>query len=190
MWVFWEFCVLLRFNRISIDFVLCYLYLFFYADQVGINNQMNPNQMNPQMMGRMNPATMNAVMSPGMTSMNPGMNPGMNPAMNPAMNPGINPSMNPGMNPGQMNSSQIINQLVGNPNVSGMPGGPQPTQMGGPNVLPNQNMPQMSQPNIPNQMAVSGQFIRIYCKSTVLLLKITSSVAILLLLSLFLNCVY
>lgn len=88
--------------------------------------------MNPQMMGRMNPAVMNA-----------GMNPGMNPGMSPAMNSG-------------MNSGQMMNQIVGNAPV--MPGGPQAPQMGGPNVLPNQNMPPMSQPNIPNQMNAAGLY--------------------------------
>lgn len=92
-----------------------------------MNPQMNPNQMNPQMMGRMNPVGMNA---------------------------GMNPVMNPAMNPNQINSGQMLNQMGGNPGA-GMPVAQQ--QMGGPNIMPNHNMAGMNQPNMaPNQMNAAG----------------------------------
>lgn len=93
-----------------------------------MNAQINPNQMNPQMMARMNPGAMNA-------------------SMNPAMNAGINPN--------QINSGQMLNQLSGNPGASGIP--VQQQQMGGPNIMPNHNMTGMNQPNMaPNQMNAAG----------------------------------
>jgi hypothetical protein len=101
--------------------------------QVGINNQMNP-QMHPQ------------------------INPQMSPQMNPQMNPQMIGRMNPGgMNPNVMNVGGIntgINPAMGMPIVQ--------TQMGGPNVLNNQIMPGINQPNIlPNQMSAAGAYTRL-----------------------------
>lgn len=112
-----------------------------------MNNQMNPNQMNSN---QMNPNQMNANQM-NSNSMNPNQMSQLLGRINPT---GMN-THQVGSMPNQMGQ---MNQMT--PTPAGGMSGPQPQI--GPNILPNQNIGAMNQPNLAqNQMNPSGLFLSI-----------------------------